>query len=660
MSVKRNDPCPCGSGKKFKKCCGAGDRPAAAPKIPAASLLQQASQHHMAGRLAEAEAFYRQALDAADGRASALHGLGVIAFQRGRAEDACELINQAIELKPDVALYHFNLGKAGREAGRLDVSEAAYRAALELDPRHLPSLENLGNLLAHMIRYAEAARCFRRALELQPNNEATRRALGVALWRSGRLSEGVEVYRQAARGPMARLRLALMECTTQDSREAMEGARAELFRALDEAAGQTPFDGTPDDQIDVTCFHTAYHGENERDLLALTGRVLAAGFPALNFVAPHCRPGAPRAARPKPRIGLVSAFLGEHSVTRYLGRMLEGIDTDRFELHVFSRPGQRGGSLDALRQRAARFVELQPPLARLQSEIARSELDVLVHVDIGMHPLTYALAFARLAPVQATTYGHPVTSGIPAIDYFVSHAGVEAPDAAEHYSERLLLTPPEATLCCFRRPPPVARARDRAALGIAADAHFYLCPQNLLKVHPDFDPILRRLLERDAKAVIAFICDKEDWRPRLEARHARTLGELAKRTCYLPFQDSREDYYGLYLACDAVLDTPHFSGGVTSFDALAMGAPIVTLPGRYFRGRQTLALYRRMGVEDCVAADADDYVEIALRLAGDTDFAGRVRAEIAARSDLIFDDAGAIDAWNEALGTLARSAPSAG
>ncbi|MCB1930407.1 MAG: tetratricopeptide repeat protein [Rhodocyclaceae bacterium] len=654
MSVKRNDPCPCGSGKKYKKCCGASV--AAARRPPPAELLRQASEHHMAGRLADAEHLYRSALDNRATHASALHGLGVIAFQRERHAEACELIGQAIAERPDVALYHFNLGKACRAAGRLADATEAYRRALRVEPRHVPSLENLGNLLAFQSRFLDAADCFRTVVEQQRDNLRARRALGAALWRGGRLKEGIDTYRGAATGPMARLRLAIMDCATQSSLDDIAAVRTELHDAMDLVEAEAPLPGDAEAEIDVTCFYSAYHGGNERDTLSRLGTVLAKAFPALQFVAPHCRPSAVRERRAKPRIGIVSPFLGEHSVTRYLGAMLAGIDPERFELWIFTQPSLKGDTASALRERAARFVELQPSLPAMRSAIGEARLDLLVHADLGMMPLTYLLAFSRLAPVQATTFGHPVTSGVPAIDWYLSHAGVEAADASAHYSERLHLMPAGGTFCCFPRPAPAQTVLDREMLGVPGDAHLYLCPQNLLKIHPDFDPILRALLERDAKALVAFVSDKEDWRPRLEARHRSSLGALADRVIYLPYQNSRDGYFSLYRLCDAVLDPPHFSGGVTSFDAFAMGAPVVALPGRYFRGRQTWALYRRMEIDDCIARDADHYVDIALRLAADTAFRSDVCSRIEERNHLIFDDPSVIAHWNDALARLAAEA----
>ena len=108
----------------------------------------------------------------------------------------------------------------------------------------------------------------------------------------------------------------------------------------------------------------------------------------------------------------------------------------------------------------------------------------------------------------------------------------------------------------------------------------------------------------------------------------------------------RQDFLQVNVACDAMLDTQHWSGGNTSLDAIAAGLPIVALPGRFMRGRQSAAMLRMAGVEELIAADSDDYVRIAGRLVLDPAWRAGVVAKLAAGSARLFDD-------QEPLGALA-------
>jgi predicted O-linked N-acetylglucosamine transferase (SPINDLY family) len=102
------------------------------------------------------------------------------------------------------------------------------------------------------------------------------------------------------------------------------------------------------------------------------------------------------------------------------------------------------------------------------------------------------------------------------------------------------------------------------------------------------------------------------------------------------------DFLQLLTVADVLLDPIHFGGGNTTFEALAFGTPIVTWPGEFMRGRVTYACYRKLGVLDCVAADWDDYVKIAVRLATDHAWREDVRSRILASNHVLFENAGAV------------------
>ena len=144
----------------------------------------------------------------------------------------------------------------------------------------------------------------------------------------------------------------------------------------------------------------------------------------------------------------------------------------------------------AIRAASDRVVVLPPALDAARRAIAELELDVLFYEDIGMDAFTYFLAFARLAPVQCVSYGHPDTTGIANVDYWVSNDLFEPADAAGHYSERLFLLRDPGTTAYYYRPQLVPPAKRREEFGLPEGATLYLCPQSLFKLHPDFDAIL--------------------------------------------------------------------------------------------------------------------------------------------------------------------------
>jgi tetratricopeptide (TPR) repeat protein len=197
----RNDPCPCGSGKKFKHCCADRQSWSAAPaqtgRNTLQAMLQTAITHHQAGHLAQAEQLCQQILSQSPRHADALHMAGLLAHQRGAAARAVELIGQAIAANPAVPAYHSNLGLVLKQQGRLIDAVTSLRRALQLQPDLVEVHYNLGLTLLAQGRADEATTALKRALALQPEAVELHRCMGDALEASGKLDEAVASYRRA-------------------------------------------------------------------------------------------------------------------------------------------------------------------------------------------------------------------------------------------------------------------------------------------------------------------------------------------------------------------------------------------------------------------------------------------------------------------------------
>ena len=152
-----------------------------------------------------------------------------------------------------------------------------------------------------------------------------------------------------------------------------------------------------------------------------------------------------------------------------------------------------------------------------------------------MDAVSHFLAFARLAPLQCVTWGHPVTSGISTIDYFISSRDLEPEDGAQHYSEKLaLLTAPPTYLHPFTFTP---AENSRTDFGLEADDHAYVCAQSLFKFHPEFDALLGRILEQDPRGKLVLVGGKEPaWQESLLARLRRSFPEASTRVHFVPRQ----------------------------------------------------------------------------------------------------------------------------
>jgi len=200
-TIGRNDPCPCGSGKKHKLCCGRLVPPPApvvrAPATAPSALLQPALEHLQAGRLAQAHALLSQALDSAPGNADALHLMGLVAQRAGQHAAAIDLIQQAVRANPAHQLYYVNLGNSFQDAGRVVDAIACFRKAIQLNPGYAEAHNNLGNALRDHGDLDAAAKSYRDALAIRPAYSYAHNNLANLLRDRGQLDEAIRGYRKA-------------------------------------------------------------------------------------------------------------------------------------------------------------------------------------------------------------------------------------------------------------------------------------------------------------------------------------------------------------------------------------------------------------------------------------------------------------------------------
>jgi len=424
----------------------------------------------------------------------------------------------------------------------------------------------------------------------------------------------------------------------EQSTQSIEETRRRFESALDHLLLRETLNvPDPFPAAQLPLFYLAYHGRCNRTINSKVAQVMARASPELNWTAAHARAGQ----RPRGRIkvGFISHYLRGHSIGRTTAGLVARLSREQFEVFVINL---YSGPADALalriRQSADHCVNVGDSLKSAREQIAALGLDILFYQDVGLESLSYYLAHARLAPVQCVSYGHPDTTGIANVDYFISNDLYELPGGAQDYSEQLFLLHDLPTLAYYYRPTAPEGPADRQRFGLDPAEHIYLCPQMLFKLHPDFDQILGAILRRDPKGRVVLIrqhCDQ--WRVQLGQRFVRTVPDVAERISFVPARPTPE-FLQLLTTVDVVLDTPHFNGMNSSLEAFAVGAPIVTLPTALQRGRHTQAMYRTMDINDCLAKDAQDYVDIATNLAADADFRRNVSRRILERNHVLFEN----------------------
>ena len=274
-------------------------------------------------------------------------------------------------------------------------------------------------------------------------------------------------------------------------------------------------------------FYLAYHDEDNRFLLEARASLYRSKFSALNYTSSaltEWRVSRHQARRI--RIGFISEYLCDHTIGRLFRGILRTLDRTRFEVWLMHSANAGNAPFRALLDSEVDHAVTLPRGLRSQQEaIATSKLDVLFYPDIGMSPETQLLAFARLAPVQVVSWGHPDTTGIDTLDYYLSTTCIEPQGAEDLYSEQLVRL---SRLPSYYEATAIdVLTTSRADHGLPETGTLYGCPQSLFKLHPDFDAHLNAIAEGDPEGHIVFLQQggKSQWVDQLKARWAKNISQ---------------------------------------------------------------------------------------------------------------------------------------
>lgn len=610
-------------------------------------LVAAARSHQQQNRVEAAEELCWQVLELDPQHPHALHLLGLIAQQLKDPMRAIHYIHRATILHPLNTEFLNNLGAACRSARRPDLAETCYRRALRLEPYREEIHFNLGNTLARLGRLDAAVASYGAALRINGGNVRAYLALGNVFTQQEKSDEAEECYRRAWRmqggQPAWDLRIAALCPTVFGSAQEQSRWRDRFLRRV------------------------AAFEQNQTGMDVATLGVIGCGPPsALQFLPGNLRPlkeayaaifrqvfadppqRAPREGRA--HIGFLVTGGRETLFLKSMRGVLERLDPELAELVIIGHRGAGSRLIQEALGHAVRMLFVPEELEKAAEVIGREDFDVLYYWEVGSDAANYFLPFFRLAPLQCASWGTPATSGIPAMEFYLSSDLVEPKEAEEHYSEELLRA---NTLPAWRLPAKLPEgARRRSEFGFSSHDHVYVCPHRLATIHPDFDRVLGSLLARDRQGVLALTEDEGGYAAlRLRSRFHRTLPAVADRIVFFP-RLVRGDHLALVAAADVLLD-PIYCGDVNAtYDALSLGKPMVTMPTGSQRGRHTLGCYRKMNVDDCIAADAPAYVERALALGTDADLRRHVADRIRESSPALFRDDGAVREYERLLSRL--------
>ena len=604
----------------------------------AAAYYNLANALHRSERLEEAAANYRRAIRLDPQVPESHNNLGVALKDLSEYDEAVVCIEQAIYLNPNYAEAYSNLGSVRQLQGKSDDAIESFQKAVKLSPNNSELLHNLASAYRRRKQFSEAIECFQQMLEIDPNQAVAYYNLAMIYEAFGEIDSARSYYEKALElKPVAhrRLQLKMMLMPIYESMSDLQQQRRQLRENI-QMLLEEGFTVDAAKKASSTGFYLAYQGCEDRPLLEQFSRLYRSSHVPVCVTTIRTNSGDGRI-----RVGFASRYFKNHTIGRLMRGLIAHLSREDFHITVLSVENDFDEISEFICNHADDTVDLTERIPEAIKRTVNQELDVLFYTDIGMDPVTYALAHNRLAPVQCVTWGHPVTTAMNTIDYFLSSELAEPENADQHYTEQLVRLKTLPTY--YYRPQLKTTLKSRKEFGLPERVAIYLCPQSLFKIHPEFDAILSGILRRDPNGHIVLIDGYHPkWTEVLKQRFQRTIPAGFERILFLPRQPYH-DFHNLIALCDVMLDPIHFGGGNTNYEAMAFGTPVVTLPSQYLRGRVALALYRKMGLSDCVAHTFAEYVDLAVNLGVDAVFRKQIRERILESCDCLFEEAEAVE-----------------
>lgn len=537
--------------------------------------------------------------------------------------EASEACDKALALNPNYAEAWSNKGITLYELKSYDEAIAHCDKALSIKPDFPEAWFNKGLILSEQSRALDARTCFEKAIELKPNFHKSRWA---------KLFTHIPVI---ANGD-----------------ENIDEQRRNFFCGLEELGSW--FQGKNLEKGHevvgfIQPFYLAYQELNNKNLLSKYGELccrLMNEWQRANKI-----PINSTTKNDKIRLGIVGEQIRNHSVWNAITKgLVFNLDPSRFEIYIFHLGSEIDNETLGARLKVTSYINNYSSLSDWAKGISEKNIDALLYPEIGMDLMTTQLACLRLAPLQIACWGHPETTGLPTIDYYLSAELFEGESSQDAYTETLIKLPNLG--CSYSRIPINSTKFDFEKYGIRPNEPLLVCPGTPYKYAPKYDWIYLEIVKRLGKVRLIFFNYQNSLTDILKIRLEKMFdGDnliLGDYVTFLPWL-SPEEFYGLMKYADVYLDTIGFSGFNSAVQAVDCTLPIVTRKSDYMRGSFASGILKKMGIYELIANSDREYIELVIRLVQDSSYRKHIKDRIVEFRGIIYNDKDSIHAFENFL-----------
>ncbi|MDO8416142.1 MAG: tetratricopeptide repeat protein [Agitococcus sp.] len=594
-TVSRNDPCPCGSGKKYKQCCQSresANSPAAKARLleNVPELFKKAYTTFTEGDATKAEELYLEILAINPKHIDSLHNIGVIALSSHRPQMAIEYLRKAVKLNPSAIFFH-HLAIAYSNVHQQDEAVACLYKSIELNPAYAEGYNDLGLAMRATHRYNEAIEFFSKAISIAPNNDTFIGNLACCYNDIGDDKLAIEWFSKAiAINPN------------------LPTHHQNLLLALSYSDAQFPIH-----------YLKAAH-DFDKALQKQT-------TPYQNWLCSPVTCDSPL------RIGLVSGDFYNHPVGHFLESFLTHLNHNNIQAVAYTSNYFQHDDLTArIKPHFHQWHDISS-LNNKQAAAKVHEDGIHILIDLSGHSANNRLAlFAyKPAPIQLSWLGFFASTGLSCMDYFVSDTLSSPPETLSHFTEKVWLLP--ETRLCFSAP---AAHVTQEVSPLPALRNGYItfgCFQVFSKINDDVLSLWIKILQHTPHSKILFKNHQiKDEKVKLSFLRSFKKHNISLERIILEEGGSRSNYLSAYAQVDFMLDTFPYPGGTTTCEALWMGVPTLTLTGNTLLKKQGQSILTTTGLENWVADSEDQYLEKAISMTNDISYLASLRHRLRAQT----------------------------
>ncbi len=560
------------------------------------------------------------------GHLDAFYNLGIACRQSGQYEKARETLESYIAKDPKRADAHFELGRVFEALGKTMEAQISYRVALDIDPENLEIRDTLGEVLSKMGITDEAIAEFRRCLEIEPNFVGSLNSLGAVLRKNGNYDEGFQHMEKALELDPGNFMTHINLGSAHQTMGNLDEAAAFYQRALEIEPGSL--------SAEKNFLYSLLNrpGLPSDTLFELHRRVRSR----------HTRPEAAAKTFPdrshdpdrRLKVGYVSSDFRSHVVGHNILPVIYNHDHDDLEIFLYSEVEFPDKFTTTFRELGDHWRSIvgksDPDVAAI---IEEDEIDILIFLAGRFDQNRPLIATCRPAPVQVS-FHDCATSGLDDMDYWLTDELLHPIDTSEKFTEELYRLP-----VFYQFPMKKNLPEDE---GLPMDRNGYVTFASFNKPEKINDQVVAlwaRVLKAVPESRLLLKYFNLYSEPSLRGKWIEKFADHgidASQLILKASADAAKSHLTLVGGVDIALDPFPFNGATTTYEALLMNVPVISLQGKHFVDRVAGSILTHCGHPELVAKTEDDYVELARDLAMDParlgDLRSRLRHELQASS----------------------------